>query len=253
MGSVAQHDEPSFVTKRSDRKATLIGVADVARRAAVAPGPMEPPPSRGDGFKPVNELGLMPRVGEWVLRAACREAAGRPADMRVSVNLSPRQFRQPDLVARVAAILEESGLAPHWLKLEVTETVMIDHVPAAAAVLERLRTLGIQVVLDDFGTGCSSLSFVHGLPFTRIKIDRGFVHGLGDRPEALAVVRALAGLCASLGVTVTAEGVESHQQLALLSAENCFEVQGFLFSRPCPALQAQSWAATFGDGECPAT
>ncbi len=215
-------------------------------------------PSRGAlspvAFIPLaEELGLMPRIGEWVLRTACREAAGWPADMRVSVNLSPKQFRQPDLAAQVAAILEESGLAPHRLELEITETAMIDDVSAAAAVLQRLRALGVQVALDDFGTGCSSLSFVHSLPFTRIKIDRSFVQGLGDRPEALAVVRAVAGLCGSLGVTVTAEGVESHQQLALLSAENCFEVQGFLFSRPCPAPQAQSWATSFRDVDPTAT
>jgi EAL domain-containing protein (putative c-di-GMP-specific phosphodiesterase class I) len=192
-----------------------------------------------------EEVGLMPEIGDWVLQSACREAATWPDELKVSINLSPAQFHLPDLVHRVAAALGEAGLPPHRLELEVTETAMIDDIAAARAVLEDLRALGVTIALDDFGTGYSSLSFLRTLPFNRIKIDRSFVQDLGLKPEALAIVRAVAGLCSSLGVAATAEGAESDGQIALLRAEGCSEIQGFRIARPIPASKVQSWVAAF--------
>ncbi|MBP0494879.1 sensor domain-containing protein [Pararoseomonas indoligenes] len=192
-----------------------------------------------------EEVGLMPEIGDWVLRTACREAAGWPEPVKVSVNLSTTQFRLPDLVHRVTAALEETGLGADRLELEVTETAMIDDVQGAAAILGELRALGIQIAMDDFGTGYSSLSFLRNLPFTRIKIDRSFVKDLGTKPEAAAIVRAVTGLCDSLGVSATAEGVETERQVAMLRAEGCPEVQGYFISRPCPAGEVADWIAAF--------
>ena len=207
-------------------------------------------PTRGNvppvDFIPfAEEVGLMPEIGDWVLRAACREAANWPDDMQVSVNLSPSQFCLPDLVERVVAILAETGLQPGRLELEVTETAMIDDIAIATSILEGLRTLGITIALDDFGTGYSSLSFLRILPFNRIKIDRSFVQDLGVRPGATAIVRAIAGLCSSLGAAVTAEGVETDRQIELLREVGCREVQGYLIARPCPPAELQTWMYAF--------
>lgn len=207
-------------------------------------------PSRGymppvDFIPFAEEIGLMPDIGDWVLRAACREAGNWPGEVKVAVNLSPVQFRLPDLVARVEAALAETGLPSGRLELEVTETAMIDDVVAAKSTLEQLKALGITIALDDFGTGYSSLSFLRSLPFNRIKIDRSFVQDLGIKPEAAAIVRAVAGLCHSLGVASTAEGVESEQQIQVLQSEGCSELQGYWISRPCASSELQAWMATY--------
>ena len=207
-------------------------------------------PSRGTvrpgDFIPFAEtVGLMPEIGDWVLRAACREAAGwRPA-AKVSVNLSPGQLQLPDLADRVAVALTEAGLPPDRLELEVTETAVIDDVAAAGVTLRQLRELGVTVALDDFGIGHSSLSLVSTLPFDRIKIDRSFVQALGIRPEATAIVRALIVLCDGLDVAITAEGVASDRQIELLRAEGCLEVQGFRVGHPRPASEMREWMAGF--------
>lgn len=192
-----------------------------------------------------EEIGLMPELGDWVLRTACREAAHWPDGLTVSVNLSPVQFRLPDLVDRIAAVLAETGLAPRRLELELTETAMIDDMSSATATLRCLKALGIAIALDDFGTGYSSLSFLRMLPFNRIKIDRSFVQDLGIKPEAAAIVRAVTGLCASLGVAATAEGVETDDQIAALRAEGCAEIQGYRISRPCPPAELLNWLTQF--------
>lgn len=207
-------------------------------------------PSRGFvapiDFVPFAEkIGLMPGIGDWVLRAACREAAGWPDGLRLSVNLSPVQLRLPDLVGRTTAALEDAGLAFHRLELEVTETATIDDVAAAASVIRELRRLGITIALDDFGTGYSSLSLLRTLAFDRLKIDRSFVHDLGIDPEAAAIVRAVIGLSMDLGASVTAEGVESDEQIDLLRDEGCSEIQGFRISPPRPAPQMREWLACF--------
>ena len=192
-----------------------------------------------------EEVGLMPEIGDWVLDTACREATTWPDNMKVAVNLSAVQFRLPDLVARVEAALAATGLSPERLELEVTETAMIGEMEAAICVLQQLRALGITVALDDFGTGYSSLSFLRTLPFDRIKIDRSFVQDLGQKPEATIIVRAIAGMCASLGASVTAEGVETNEQMEELRAVGCSEVQGYLIGRPCPASDLKEWMAAF--------
>ena len=206
-------------------------------------------PTRGNvspgEFIPFAEtVGLMPEIGDWVLRAACREAAGWPDAMKVSVNLSPSQFHLPDLVQRIVGILVD-GLKPTRLELEVTETAMIADTAAATTMLEQLRALGISIALDDFGTGYSSLSFLRTLPFNRIKIDKSFVQELGVKPEATAIVRAITGLCDSLDAAVTAEGVETDHQIGLLRGLGCLEIQGFRIGRPCPPHELRLWMDAF--------
>ncbi len=202
-------------------------------------------PDRGEvspaQFIPLAEQnGLMTEIDAWVIRTACREAAGWADDVRVSVNLSSSHFHQPDLVQNVAAVLAESGLSARRLELEVTETAMILDVEAAAAVLNQLRVLGISIALDDFGTGYSSLSFLRTLPFDRIKIDRSFVKDLGIRPEAAAIIGSVIHLCTGLGTAVTAEGVETFAQVELLRAIGCREMQGYHIGRPGPASSVQA-------------
>lgn len=207
-------------------------------------------PSRGDvspvDFVPfAEEIGMMETIGDWVLRTACLDAADWPSDLKLSVNLSPAQFHSPDLVERIVKILHETGLPLYRLEIEVTETAMIDDVAAAATILRQLRDLGLQIAMDDFGTGYSSLSFLHTLPFTRIKIDRSFVASLGVKPEAVAIVHAVAWLCSSLGVSATAEGVETEEQLKILQNEGCYEMQGYLFGRPRPAGEVMDWIKSY--------
>jgi diguanylate cyclase (GGDEF)-like protein/PAS domain S-box-containing protein len=192
-----------------------------------------------------EEIGFMPELGRWVLETACAEAARWPHDLKVSVNLSPKQFRQAGLLDHVAATLEKTGLPAQRLELEITETAMIDDLRSTSEILEKLRKLGIQIAMDDFGTGYSSLSFLRTLPFTRIKIDRSFVQDVESKPEALAIIRAVSLLCGSLGVSATAEGVETERQAEILRAEGCPELQGFLISRPCPASEVPGWIEAY--------
>ncbi len=203
--------------------------------------------SPGEFIPFAEEVGIMPEIGDWVLRTACSEAARWENSICISVNLSPTQFRLPDLIERVSVALAESGLAPHRLELEITETAMIGDLPGARAILNELRSMGIQIAMDDFGTGYSSLSFLRNLPFTRIKIDRSFVQDLGTKPEAVAIIRAVTGLCLGLGVSATAEGVETERQLQILRDEGCGEVQGFLIQRPAEAAASAAWLASYNE------
>jgi diguanylate cyclase (GGDEF)-like protein/PAS domain S-box-containing protein len=194
-----------------------------------------------------EEVGLMPEIGDWVLRTACRDAQAWPEDTTISVNLSPTQFRRGELAERVMMALTQSGLPATRLELEITETAMIDDVVRATSILNELRTLGVRVALDDFGTGYSSLSFLRNLPFNRIKIDRSFVQDLGVKPEATAIVRAVTAMCSSLNVAVTAEGVETTHQIRLLEEQGCPEIQGFLISHPYPASEVLGWLGGASD------
>ncbi len=207
-------------------------------------------PSRGNvlpgDFIPFAEQnGLMAEIDAWVLRAACKEAAGWPDQIRVSINLSSSHFYQSSLVESIVVVLADTGLPAARLELEVTETAMISDIEAAAAVLERLRTLGISIALDDFGTGYSSLSFLRTLPFDRVKIDRSFVKDLGLKPEASAIIDGMIHLCIGMGAAVTAEGVETSRQIELLQASGCREVQGFGIGVPVSANQIQTWFKAF--------
>jgi diguanylate cyclase (GGDEF)-like protein/PAS domain S-box-containing protein len=196
-------------------------------------------PERGwvptQDFIPIAEdTGLILLLGEQVLRAACAQASAWPK-VRLSVNLSPVQFRHGDLVGLVRRVLQETGLEPGRLELEITESVILADTGAALATSGRLRELGVRIAMDDFGTGYSSLSYLQKFPFDTIKIDRSFVGAIKTRSEVDAIVRAVIGLGRSLGIRTCAEGVETAAQLAFLLAEGCDEVQGYYLSRPLPA------------------
>ncbi|MBV8564215.1 MAG: EAL domain-containing protein [Methylobacteriaceae bacterium] len=190
-----------------------------------------------------EEIGLITPLGEWVLRRACREAAGWPSEVRVSVNLSPAQFKSRNLVQAVAGALDESGLPASRLELEITESVLLQNSEATRAILDQLQDLGVKIAMDDFGTGYSSLSYLRSFPFDKIKIDRSFVHDLFRNPECRAIVRAVVDIGNSLGIETTAEGVETFEQLEELRSEGCAEVQGYLFSPARPAGEVRELLA----------
>ena len=198
-------------------------------------------------FIPVAEdIGLIVSLGEWVLREACTEAAKWPDAIKVAVNLSPVQFRSRNLVQAVISALAHSGLSPLRLELEITESLFLAETEANLAILHQLRGLGISISMDDFGTGYSSLSYLRSFPFDKIKIDRSFVKDIAERPDCVAIVRAISGLGRSLNITTTAEGVETIDQLDWLRAEGCNEVQGFLFSAARPAAEVEALLSRFG-------
>ena len=187
-------------------------------------------------FIPLSEdIGLIVPFGQWVLQEACRAAAKWPDTISVAVNLSPVQFKEPNLVYVVSQALQASGLSPDRLELEITETVLLKNTTAVMHTLRRLRDLGVRISLDDFGTGYSSISYLRTFPFDTIKIDRSFVHDIGSGTSSLAIVNAIVTLGEALGMSVTAEGVETCEQLRTLRAERCTDVQGYLFSAPVPS------------------
>ena len=194
-------------------------------------------PKRGvvlpDTFIPIAEdSSLIIPLGEWVLREACREAASWPQPRKIAINVSPVQFHHGNLPRLVHSILLETGLAPARLELEITEGVLIDDFSRAVSILRKLRSLGVQIALDDFGSGYSSLSYLHAFPFGKIKIDRVFIGDLEHNHHSMAIVRAIITLGHSLDVPIIAEGVESEAQRAFLVQEGCDEVQGYLTGRP---------------------
>jgi diguanylate cyclase (GGDEF)-like protein len=183
-----------------------------------------------------EEIGLIDPIGVWVLRQACQEAATWSPHIRVAVNLSAAQFRKPELLLEaVTSALALAGLSPNRLELEITETVLLIETEAVLATLHKLRALGVRIAMDDFGTGYSSLSYLRSFPFDRIKIDRSFIEHVSDEASSLAIIRAVTSLGNSLGIAITAEGVETSEQLHRVHAEGCSEIQGFLFSPPRPA------------------
>jgi diguanylate cyclase (GGDEF)-like protein len=196
--------------------------------------------SPGEFIPLAEETGMIVAIGEWVLKAACLEAANWSADIKLAINLSPVQFKKGDLVAAVQAALDASGLSPDRLELEITESVLLQNTEKTLAVLHQLRAAGIAVALDDFGTGYSSLSYLRSFPFDKIKIDQSFVRDLTMNNEAMSIVRAVTGLGHSLCMKTTAEGVETMEQLDQLRQEGCTEVQGYIFSRPQPAHELPS-------------
>jgi len=186
-------------------------------------------------FVPVaEEIGLIVPLGEWVLRKACADAAHWPADVKVAVNLSAIQVMNRNLVPVVLGALAAAGLSATRLEIEITESVLMQNTDTTLAALHRLRQLGVRISMDDFGTGYSSLSYLRSFPFDKIKIDRGFVSGLSDGHDSVAIVMAIAGLARSLRIVTTAEGVETEQQLHQVKALGCTEMQGHLFSPPRP-------------------
>lgn len=206
-------------------------------------------PTRGlvtpEEFVPIaEETGLILPIGRMVLREVCRQLAEwhqsfpSPLPLSVAVNLSAKQFRQPDLVDQVAHLLDVSEVSPVALQLEITESVIIDDAEGAVKMLARLRRLGVKLHLDDFGTGYSSLSYLHRFDMDALKIDRSFIAAMGDRGQNTEIVRAIISLARNLDMDVIAEGVERPEQLAILRSLGCEKVQGFLFSQPLAARDA---------------
>ncbi|PYE87571.1 diguanylate cyclase/phosphodiesterase [Phyllobacterium leguminum] len=194
-------------------------------------------------FIPVAEqTGLISTIGQWVLRKACQTAAHWPKSVKVSVNLSPAQFG-PELLDTVTMALEEAGLEPRRLELEITESVFLSNSRQNIQLLYGLRELGVRIAMDDFGTGYSSLSYLRSFPFDKIKIDRSFVSGIEIDSRNLAIIQAVAVLGAGFNITTTAEGVETVQQLQRLRNEHFGEVQGYLTGRPMPASEVDNFIA----------
>ncbi|BBF72584.1 hypothetical protein LH128_12308 [Sphingomonas sp. LH128] len=192
-------------------------------------------PIRPDVFIALaEECGIIDQLAEQLLRQACVDARNWPADVRVAVNLSPLQFVSGKLVETVGAALAASGLCPSRLQLEVTEGLVIRDVERTFDQLEALRSLGIQILIDDFGVGYSSLSYFQRFPFDKVKLDRSFVEQVTQSQAARAIIQAVVGLGAQLGMAVVAEGVETHEQMEALVAMGCTHLQGYLFSRPLP-------------------
>jgi diguanylate cyclase (GGDEF)-like protein len=198
-----------------------------------------------------EETGLIAAMGEWLLRAACAQNKLWHADgstsLRVLVNLSARQFQDPDLPALVSEVLQETGLTAPALQLEITETVAMKNVERSVATLKALQSMGVQISIDDFGTGYSSLGYLKRFPLHALKIGRSFVRQITTDPDDAAITAAITALAHSLGLKVVAEGVETDEQLAFLRWQQCDEIQGGLFSPPLPAEQ---FAALLKEGRC---
>ena len=186
-----------------------------------------------DEFIPVaEESGLIGDIGDWVIRQACADAARWPKDVCVAVNVSPLQLQSNRILGVVTRALADTGLIPSRLELELTESALIENVEQTTKILADLKTLGVRLALDDFGTGYSSLSHLHQFNFDKIKIDRSFVQSFGERRESAAVVNAVAHLARDLGITMTAEGVETLEHMEAMRDVGCDHVQGYLLGRP---------------------
>jgi EAL domain-containing protein (putative c-di-GMP-specific phosphodiesterase class I) len=202
-------------------------------------------PQRGlippDQFIPLaEETGLVVALGEWVLGRACRDAISWPADVKLAVNLSPVQFKQAELFDVIVGVLSDSGLPPERLELEVTESVLLEPGVENSTFMKRLKRIGISLALDDFGTGHSSLSCLTAFPFDKIKIDRSFVSNLTKSNKSSAIISSVVTLARGLDMTVTAEGVETREQLELLRMLGVNFAQGYLLGRPVPINELKS-------------
>jgi diguanylate cyclase (GGDEF)-like protein/PAS domain S-box-containing protein len=198
-------------------------------------------------FIPVaEETGLIAKLGEWVMRTACAEALNWPADVKVSVNVSPRQFLNSDFFKIVSDALAMTGLAATRLEIEITESLLMQDTGLILATLNRLHDLGVRIAMDDFGTGYSSLCYMRSFPFSRIKIDRSFIKDLSDENDSAAIVRAIADLAHNLRINTTAEGVETREQQRIARDLGCTEMQGYLFSHPRPKAALAGLFASAG-------
>jgi EAL domain-containing protein (putative c-di-GMP-specific phosphodiesterase class I) len=184
-----------------------------------------------------EETGLMEPLGQWILQRACADAASWPENIKVAVNLSVGQFRTGTLFDVILCALVESGLPPERLELEITESLLLQNKENNVLVIQQLKNIGITIVLDDFGTGYASLSYLLLFPFDKIKIDKSFTEGLLTRTDCMAVVASILTLARGMGISVTAEGVETSPQFDLLRAQGVNYVQGYLFGRPRPLAE----------------
>ena len=196
-----------------------------------------------------EENGLIVEIGRWVLREACRQCRqwidAHHAALRIAVNISALEFRQADFVEQVQTILNETGIAPSHIELELTESIMMHNVGAVLAILNELKRMGIFLAIDDFGTGFSSLNYLRRFPIDRLKIDQSFVQGIDHTPANESIVRAITSLAHNLSMEVVAEGAESVAELAILKACQCNEAQGYWFAKPMPADDVMPWIAAW--------
>jgi predicted signal transduction protein with EAL and GGDEF domain len=229
-GELSLHYQPQAAAGATVAASQVIGFEALARWMHPARGFVSP----GEFIPLAEESGLIVEMGVWILREACREAASWPVPMQIAVNLSPAQFMHGDVVSLVHSILLETGLAPDRLELEITEGVLIEDFDRGLALLRRLKSLGVRISMDDFGSGYSSLSYLQAFPFDKIKIDRAFVMNLGRNPQSAAIVRAVIDLGHGLEMSIVAEGVETQEQLSFLADEGCDAVQGYFLGKPQP-------------------
>ncbi|HRQ64318.1 MAG TPA: GGDEF domain-containing phosphodiesterase, partial [Xanthomonadaceae bacterium] len=219
-----------------DRQGVVVGAEALLRWHPEGGAPISPAL-----FVPAAEQsGLMPALGQWVLRRACRDHMQLRAEGRVlplAINVSAAQLRQPDFVDASLAVLREAGVHPGDITLEITESVVIDDIDAAVACLQALREKGLRLSMDDFGTGYSSLAYLKRLPLDEIKIDRAFVHDAESSRGDRALIEAIASVGEALGLDVIAEGVETEAQATLLRTAGCTGMQGYLFGRPMPLAE----------------
>ena len=187
----------------------------------------------GEFIPMAEEIGAIGPIDDWVLRAACREAASWPRPLSISVNLSPADFRRCDVATMIHATLVETGLDPQRLEVEITEGVLFEDFARALAILRRIKSFGVRIAMDDFGTGYSSLSYLQDFPFDKIKIDQSFIARIGDSFQAGAIIHAILQLGRTLALPVIAEGVETEEQRAFLAREGC-QLQGYLIGQPEP-------------------
>jgi EAL domain-containing protein (putative c-di-GMP-specific phosphodiesterase class I) len=186
-------------------------------------------------FIPIaEETGMIIQIGEWVLGQACSDAAKWPNDLRIAVNVSPIQFKGELLDQSIAQTLQKSGLAPNRLEIEITEGVLLTNTDRTLCTLKQIRDLGVSISIDDFGTGYASLGYLTQFTFDTLKIDGSFVRAASTEKNAQAVMRTIATLGKSLGVTTVAEGIEQKEQLELARDFGCDEIQGYIISRPQP-------------------
>src|SRR5690606_13174477 len=192
-----------------------------------------------------EEMGVISEISHFVLQAACAECVRWPEQISVSVNLSAKDFRNRDVIDKVRNALSVSGLAPHRLEIEVTETALLDDKSLTRQYIEELKLLGVRIALDDFGTGYSSLSYLHKLPLDKVKIDRSFLMDVGQSTRSLELLKGIVNLSRPLGLTVTIEGVETFEQLKILALEVKPDlVQGFLFGAALSASGIETMSNT---------
>lgn len=228
-GEFSLHYQPQV----SLDKEKIVGFEALLRWESPERGPVPP-----DVFIPLaEETGLIIQLGDWVIRQACAEAARWPDCVRVAVNVSTIQFTRGNVVGSIVSALAASGLPPHRLEVEITESVLLDKTEQNINVLEQLHGLGVRIAMDDFGTGYSSLGYLRRFRFDKIKIDRSFIRDVAQNHESSAIVHAITNLSVSFGISTTAEGVETQEQLFHLVKEGCAEVQGWLFGKAIPADQ----------------
>jgi diguanylate cyclase (GGDEF)-like protein/PAS domain S-box-containing protein len=215
--------------------AQLIGVEALIRWNHPKQGPIAP----ADFIPLAEETGLINQIGRFVLERACNDSALWPDDIRIAVNISPTQFKDNDFVDYVKKTVKKSKLQPKRLELEITESMLLRNTDTNLAILHELKAFGIRISMDDFGTGYSSLGNLRSFPFDKIKIDKSFIADLNKTPDAAAIIRAVLSLGRSLGMTTTAEGVETRDQLAYLRAEGCIEVQGHYYAKAMTLKEMQ--------------